>query len=83
MLKESAAILEFYRLQADNRERTQAGGGAPVSAPFVRLQAPTSISAVHGLSGSYYVVDADRGIAVREEDVPALLDAGFERVPRE
>jgi Terminase RNaseH-like domain len=80
MLKENASILEFYRRQADGRQRTQADVGETVSAPVVRLQAPIGVSVVHGFSGAYYVVGADRVVAVRPDDVAPLLGAGFARV---
>ncbi len=84
MLKDGAAIIEFYRLQAHDREqlhgRTQTDAADPASAPLVRLQAPAGISAVHGVTGAHYVVGADGVIAVREEDAPALLAAGFVRI---
>jgi phage terminase large subunit-like protein len=84
MLKEHASILEFYRRQAEDREqsgqRVQAKTNERASAPLVRLQAPVGISAVHGLSGAYYVVGGDSVVAVRPEDAAALLAAGFEAV---
>jgi hypothetical protein len=86
MLKESAAILEFYRRQAEETEQdrshlrpaAQADVGERASEPgVVRLQAPAGISAVNGQSGAYYVVGADGVIDVRPEDVDALVRAGF------
>jgi phage terminase large subunit-like protein len=88
MLKEHAAIIEFYRLKAKDREmpkeeRQQNNAGATVSANAaasespVRLQSPVGISGVHGLSGAYYVVRADRIVAVRPDDAAPLIGAGF------
>ena len=53
MLKDNASILEFYRLQAGERQREQGVDGERI----VRLQAPVDASAVHGLSGTLYMVD--------------------------
>ncbi len=87
MLKDQASILEFYRLQAQARQRAKAesgeDGGAGGSEPVVRLLAPAGISSVHGFSGTRYVVGADGIIAIRPEDAPVLLTAGFNRVTAE
>jgi phage terminase large subunit-like protein len=89
MLKESAAIIEFYRLQAEEREQDRQGGQAEsakperANEPLVRLLAPAGISAVHGYSGAAYVVGADRVIAVNQEDAAALFRQGFVRAAEE
>jgi hypothetical protein len=83
MLKENASILEFYRLQAVERLRAQTDVIERVHESVVRLQAPGGVSAVDGLSGTYYLVGPDRLVIVRTEDAPALLTAGFERIADE
>jgi len=87
MLKDNAAIIEFYRRQAQDRERDRqqlhVREDKPDSKPAVRLQAPANISVVHGLSGTYYMVDAEHTLAVKEEDVAALVTAGFARVDQQ
>jgi hypothetical protein len=84
MLKDHAAILEFYRRQADDRRQAAPTAvAAPVHDPLVRLQAPVGISGVHGQSGAYYGVGADSVIAVRPDDAEPLLSAGFVRVTTE
>lgn len=80
MLKESASLLEFYRLQAKDRLLAQADEGRRESEPMIRLEAPVGISAVHGLSSTYYMVDAGRILAVRPEDAPTLVSAGYTRL---
>jgi phage terminase large subunit-like protein len=81
MLKESAAIIEFYRLRTQEGERgpQREATAKPARAPepLIRLLAPAGISAVHGYSGAAYVVGADRVIAVNQEDAGALLRQGF------
>ncbi len=84
MLKDHAAILEFYRRQADERnEAAPTAVAAPGHDPSVRLQAPVGISGVHGRSGAYYGVGADSVVAVRPDDAEPLLSAGFVRVAGE
>jgi hypothetical protein len=79
MLKDSASILEFYRRQAGARERAQGSVRLATDEHSVRLQAPVGASAVHGLSGTLYIVDAGHILAVTPEDAAALLAAGFTR----
>jgi hypothetical protein len=57
MLKDNASILEFYRLQAGERQRQQKRGHGADGERIVRLQAPVDASTVHGLSGTLYIVD--------------------------
>jgi phage terminase large subunit-like protein len=80
MLDEISGIFEYYRLRAEDRQQPKADAGRPVNETAVRLRAPEGISGAHGLSGSYYLVGADRIIAVKPEDAAALIAAGFERV---
>jgi phage terminase large subunit-like protein len=81
MLKERAAIIEYYRLRTQERERSQQPAQAEIKSEaiesLVRLQAPAGISVVHGLSGAYYVVGADGAVTVRRKDASALFTAGF------
>ena len=77
MLKESASILEFYRRQAEDRQRAQAVVTKRADDATVRLLAPKGISAVHGQSGALYVVNSERTVAVKKEDATVLLTAGF------
>jgi phage terminase large subunit-like protein len=81
MLGNEASIIEFYRLQAQASEKVRAETAARPDActndAVVRLQAPAGLSAVHGYSGALYLVGADRMVAVRREDVAALISAGF------
>ena len=80
MLKDHAAILEFYRRQVEEKlEAAPTAVAAPVHDPLVRLQAPAGISGVHGQSGAYYGVGADCVVAVRPDDAEPLLGAGFVR----
>jgi phage terminase large subunit-like protein len=80
MLKDNASILEFYRLQAGERQRAQGREHGSGGEQIVRLRAPVGASAVHGLSGTLYIVDAGRIVAVKPADAAALLAAGFTRV---
>ena len=85
MLKESSAILEFYRREAGDGERSQAegGDGGHAREPGVSLLAPAGVSAVYGLSSAHYVVGSDRAVTVRPDDAEALMGAGFVRVTNE
>jgi hypothetical protein len=38
---------------------------------------PENISGVHGLSSTYYMVDAERVIAVEPGDIEPLIKAGY------
>jgi phage terminase large subunit-like protein len=80
MLKDPAPLLEFYRLKASETRRANESVAAPVSNPAVRLKAPIGVSGAHGVSGTYYVVDAAGFIAVAESDAKGLAGGGFERV---
>jgi len=87
MLKDAAPLLEFYRRQAEGRkqqgrELQQPGLDArkPISEPLAKLRAPADVSGVHGLSGTYYMADADHAVLVKEMDAAPLLAAGFELV---
>ena len=83
MLKESAAIIEFYRRQV--QENKQSGASAPSegtarpSTAVILLSAPPGISGAHGVSGGYYAVGADGIIAAQPEDAAGLIKAGFAR----
>jgi Terminase RNaseH-like domain len=81
MLKENAALLEFYRLQVGERLRAQADARKHDAEPLAYLLTPDGVSAVHGRSGAYYRVGTDRVIAVRAEDAPPLVAAGFASLP--
>jgi phage terminase large subunit-like protein len=92
MLKERAAIIEYYRLAAENRRQAEAGaaaaqaqakkeaGKAPPVAAVVWLRVPEGVSAVHGLSGTLYVASADGIIAAKSADAATLINAGFARL---
>jgi phage terminase large subunit-like protein len=87
MLKETAAIIEFYRREVEENKQSAASapstsGARPNEAPVI-LTAPSGISGAHGVSGAYYVVGADRIIAVRPEDAEVLLNAGFSALSTE
>src|SRR6202044_3073277 len=63
MLKaDNTAIIEFYRLKVEDQgETTPAAAAAAPEAPAkIRLRVPENISGVHGLSSTYYMVDAER-----------------------
>jgi hypothetical protein len=77
MLKDNASILEFYRLQAGERQRAESREQDASGELAVQLQAPAEASVVHGLSGTLYMVDAGRILVVKAEDAAALLAAGF------
>jgi phage terminase large subunit-like protein len=95
MLKEHASIIEFYRRQAEETKKGQkpdsqaavmiasATAEEDSSRPLVRLRAPAGISAVHGITGAYYLVGADRIIAVRADNAPTLIKAGFTVAPED
>jgi len=83
MLKESAAIIEFYRREAEERQEPTAEAEAPARAIAVALRAPDGVSAVHGYSGALYMVGADRVVVVKPEDSTALIAHGYERVTDE
>jgi phage terminase large subunit-like protein len=85
MLKENAAILEFYRRAAEARTKSDGVERAVERTPepksesalLVRLRAPAGTSVVHGRSGACYVVGADGVVDVRGEDADALSPVGF------
>jgi phage terminase large subunit-like protein len=86
MLKaDNTAIIEFYRLMVEDRgEAGPAAAAAVPEAPAkIRLRVPENISGVHGLSTTYYMVGADRVIAVAPEDVAPLIKAGYEQLAEE
>jgi hypothetical protein len=79
MLKaDNTAIIEFYRLKVEDQgEAKPAVAAATPEAPAkIRLRVPENISGVHGLSSTYYMVDAQRVIAVDLGDVEPLIKAG-------
>jgi phage terminase large subunit-like protein len=80
MLKESAPIIEFYRQQAEERQRPLAEDKAPARETTVALRTPGGVSAVHGFSGALYVVGADGVVMVKPEDSDSLIAHGYERV---
>jgi phage terminase large subunit-like protein len=76
MLKaDNTAIIEFYRLKVE--DQAQPAAAAPEAPARVRLRVPENISGVHGLSSTYYMVDAERVIAVEPGDVEPLIKAGY------
>ena len=80
MLKaDNTAIIEFYRLKVEDRGETKpaAAAATPEALAKVRLRVPENISGVHGLSSTYYMVDAERVIAVDPGDVEPLINAGY------
>jgi hypothetical protein len=86
MLKaDNTAIIEFYRLMVEDRgeARATAAAAAPEASAKIRLRVPEDISGVHGLSTTYYMVGADRVIAVAPEDVAPLIKAGYEQLAEE
>ncbi len=80
MLKDSAAILEFYRRGAESRQTAQVATQTKTLEVVVPLRAPVNVSVVHGVSGTLYVVDAQRIVAVKQQDAAGLLAAGFVRL---
>ena len=86
MLKaDNTAIIEFYRLKVEDQARpaAAAAAAAPEAPAKIRLRVPENISGVHGLSTTYYMVGADRVIAVAPEDVAPLIKAGYEQLAEE
>jgi predicted phage terminase large subunit-like protein len=85
MLKEQDAILEYYRLRAQERQRRREEQAPPaqaeiesnVEAAVVRLKAPGEVSGVHVSSGTLYTAAADGSFAVTAEDAKALMGHGF------
>ena len=82
MLKENAALLEFYRLQVGERLKGQADAPAKQSGVemLLRLRVTSGASAVHGRSGALYLADANGLVAVRPDDAAPLVAAGFEKI---
>ena len=77
MLKaDNTAIIEFYRLKVEDQAQPAAAEAAPERPTKIRLRVPENISGVHGLSSTYYMVDAERVIAVEPGDVEPLIKAG-------
>jgi phage terminase large subunit-like protein len=83
MLKEPAPLIEFYRLQVEDRQEALASESERDSTPMVRLRAPNDSSTVHGMSGTYYMVGAERVLDVSPEDAAVLMTHGFSRVTDE
>ncbi len=83
MLKDNAAVLEFYRRQAESRQTAAADAERRVNDALVELRAPANVSAVHGVSGTLYVVSAERVVTVKQDDAAALVTAGFVRLSDE
>lgn len=94
MLKENAAIIEFYRREVEENKQVGAGAAsadagapseiaAPPSEAAILLSAPPGISGAHGVSGAYYAVGAEGLVAVRPGDADTLLKAGFVRAGNE
>jgi phage terminase large subunit-like protein len=83
MLKDGAAIIEFYRRQVEENKQTDASspGEATVqpSEALILLSVPPGISGAHGSSGAYYLTGTGGTVAVRPEDADTLLKAGFVR----
>jgi phage terminase large subunit-like protein len=76
MLKaDNTAIIEFYRLKVE--DQAQPAAAVPAAPAKIRLRVPENISGVHGLSSTYYMVDAERVIAVDPGDVEPLINAGY------
>ncbi len=78
MLNEPAAIIEFYRVRA--KAEQPAPADAPASDMLTKVRAPEGISGAHGVSGAFYLIGADRIVAVKPQDAAALIGAGFERL---
>jgi phage terminase large subunit-like protein len=72
---DNTAIIEFYRLKVE--DQAQPAAAAPEAPAKIRLRVPENISGVHGLSSTYYMVDAERVIAVEPGDVEPLIKAGY------
>jgi hypothetical protein len=84
MLKaDNTAIIEFYRLKVEDRGQAQPAAATPEAPAKIRLRVPENISGVHGLSSTYYMVDAERVIAVDPGDVEPLINAGYVRLAEE
>jgi phage terminase large subunit-like protein len=96
LLNERAAILEFYRRQANDRisgsdrerdrvpvqpTRLSALPMAPADLAKVRLRSPRPISGVHGPFGTYYMADGAHVVVVDAAEAPALIAHGFVVVP--
>jgi phage terminase large subunit-like protein len=79
MLKDGASVLEFYRRQAERGRTAEKDTAGSVDESLVRLRAPANVSVVHGVSGSLYVVGADRVVAVKRNDAAPLVASGFVR----
>jgi hypothetical protein len=61
----------------EDQAQPAAAAAAPEAAAKIRLRVPENISGVHGLSSTYYMVDAERVIAVEPGDVGPLIKAGY------
>jgi Terminase RNaseH-like domain len=80
MLKENAALLEYYRARAAAHERPPVQIKAGTVETAVRLRVLPGVSAVYGRSGTLYVAGADGVVTtVQPDDAPPLISAGFTR----
>jgi hypothetical protein len=83
MLKaDNTAIIEFYRLKVEDQGEVNPAA-TPEAPAKIRLRVPENISGVHGLSSTYYMVDAERVIAVDPGDAAPLIKAGYEQLAEE
>jgi phage terminase large subunit-like protein len=83
MLKDNAPILEFYRRQVEEHQQAPVGESTRDTPPTVRLRAPGEVSVINGMTGTYYLVGAERTVDVKEQDAAALVAAGYARVAKE
>lgn len=78
MLKDTAPILEFYRLRAVEKRKPPSHEAAGDST--VAFKAPAGTSAVYGVSGAQYVVGGDGVVKVSAEDAVPLPAQGFVQI---
>lgn len=74
-------LMDYYRQEAQAVADRLKGTNPALPAATVSLIAPVGINTAYGLSGEKYTIEGDRLLAVKEQDVRPLLEAGYERAP--
>lgn len=73
-------LMDYYRQEAQAVADRLKGSNPSLPAATVSLLAPLGINTAYGMSGEKYLIQEDRLLGVKEEDVKPLLEAGFQRV---
>lgn len=72
-------LMDYYRQEAEAVANRLKGVNLALPAANVSLIAPPGINTAYGMSGEKYSIQEDRLLAVKEEDVRPLLEAGYQR----